>query len=542
MRFYILTALMLLGFTFFSSETKAQISHKSGEILFQPIENQSPEAVINAIFGNSFRGKEKFSVEKIASNYRIYRFSFDTTRFDEKELLKKFRLTPSVLAAQFNHIVKKRNETPNDSLYKKQWNMTKIGAPSVWSRTKGGTTACGDTIVVAVLDIGFDITHPDLAPNIWKNALEIPNNNRDDDRNGFVDDFAGLNVFTKNDKHGLDNHGTQCAGIIGAVGNNQRGVSGINWNVKLLILSGLRAEEDIIIAYDYALNLRKKFNQTGGREGAFVAVTSASIGFEGNSARPENFPIYCSVFNKLGLEGILNVGSAANTSQDINTLGDIPSLCPSEDLIVVTRTNDRDSLALTSGFNEKHVDLAAPGQDILSTGTRNSYVSESGNSFATPLVAGAVALLYSVQKDTLCRLMKKQPIIAKQIVKDALWLGLDRLPTLKGKTVTGGRLNLEKSYTLLENWAQNQLDLVPRFSNVVDKNLKLVIQAPNNTQAEVVIMNTMGQVIGQQKIEKTTFLTAEMPINTEGYAAGIYFIAIKSDNKFIATRKIVIAR
>ncbi|NJN34559.1 MAG: S8 family serine peptidase [Saprospiraceae bacterium] len=542
MRFSISTVFLLISFTFFSAETKAQISHKSGEILFQTLENQSPESVITAIFGNSFRTKERFSVEKIANNYRIYRFTFDPEQFDEKELLNKFRRVPSVLAAQFNHIVKKRNETPNDSLYRKQWNMAKIGAPSVWSRTTGGTTACGDTIVVAVLDVGFDISHPDLAPNIWKNPLEIPNNNRDDDRNGFIDDFAGVNITTRNDKHALDDHGTQCAGIIGAVGNNQRGVSGVNWNVKLLIMSGLRTESDLVEAYEYALNLRKKFNQTGGREGAFIAVTSASLGFEGNDARPENFPIYCNVFNKLGLEGILNVGSAANTNKDINVLGDIPSLCPSEELIVVTNTTDRDSLSLLSGFSEKHVDIAAPGRDILSTGIRNSYKTDSGTSFAAPLVAGAIALLFSVQEDTLCRLMKKQPILAKQIVKDALWLGVDKLSVLRGKTVTGGRLNLEKSYNLLDTWAQNQLSLLSGSNTVIDKKVNLLIQAPNDTQAEILIMNAVGQVVGQQKIEKKSFLTAEISVNTEGYAAGVYFVVIKSENKFIATRKIVVAR
>jgi subtilisin family serine protease len=120
---------------------------------------------------------------------------------------------------------------PNDTYYAQQWAPAKMQLPDVWDNTfgTGGSTSDGDDIVVAVIDGGFDLNHNDL--NFWKNTNEIPGNGIDDDHNGYVDDFDGWNAYTHTGSIGVNSHGTHVAGIIGAIGNNGRGVSGVNWNV-----------------------------------------------------------------------------------------------------------------------------------------------------------------------------------------------------------------------------------------------------------------------------------------------------------------------
>src|SRR5690606_1454004 len=110
------------------------------------------------------------------------------------------------------------------------------------------------------------------------NHGEIPGDGIDNDQNGYTDDYLGLNVQTDNDQHASDVHGTAVAGIIGAQGGNQKGVCGINWNVKLLLISGIERESDIIEGYQYATALRNTYRNSGGTQGAFVVATSLSAG------------------------------------------------------------------------------------------------------------------------------------------------------------------------------------------------------------------------------------------------------------------------
>ncbi|MBK8505002.1 MAG: hypothetical protein IPL46_23990 [Saprospiraceae bacterium] len=140
-------------------------------------------------FGN------RSDINVIAPRKSIYKFTFETQ--DElqaaKDLLEQ---DARVELVQYNYKLKRRggNITPNDPLFGQQWNLNKIGLTNLWERTTGGQTPCGDTIVIAVFDYGFDQDHEDLQNLIWTNKGEIPNNNFDDDQNGYKDDYAGLNL------------------------------------------------------------------------------------------------------------------------------------------------------------------------------------------------------------------------------------------------------------------------------------------------------------------------------------------------------------
>ncbi|MCB0680027.1 MAG: S8 family serine peptidase, partial [Saprospiraceae bacterium] len=114
-----------------------------------------------------------------------------------------------------------------------------IDATEAWDHTTGGLTPAGDTIVVAVIDDGTDPDHPDLAANLWRNYAEIPYNNIDDDDNGYIDDHWGWNVSAGIDLVQFGSHGVKVSGLIGAVGDNQTGIAGVNWDVKILNVVGI---------------------------------------------------------------------------------------------------------------------------------------------------------------------------------------------------------------------------------------------------------------------------------------------------------------
>jgi len=139
--------------------------------------------------------------------------------------------------------------TPNDPAYINQADMNLIGMPAAWDITTGGVTAEGDTIVVAVIDQGFQVDHEDLVDNIWLNHFEIPGDGIDNDLNGYTDDHRGYSVVTDNDAHTVNSHGTSVCGIIGARGNNGKGAAGVNWHVKLMLVSGADFESRVIESY-----------------------------------------------------------------------------------------------------------------------------------------------------------------------------------------------------------------------------------------------------------------------------------------------------
>lgn len=202
------------------------------------------------------------------------------------------RQFPEIIQIQKNLALQSRNGLePNDPLYPLQWQYKNTGAngglsgadlqaPAAWGITTGGVTAAGDTIVVAVIDNGINPAHADLASNLWKNRAEIPNDGIDNDQNGYVDDYAGWNVFSSNDQiqGSTTLHGSAVSGIIGASGNNGTGISGVNWNVKMMFVAAGNTLAEALAAYDYVIQARSRYNETNGASGAFVVAVNASWG------------------------------------------------------------------------------------------------------------------------------------------------------------------------------------------------------------------------------------------------------------------------
>lgn len=377
---------------------------------------------------------------KLSKTAKIWLLTFNSDNISLDKVMTFLNRSKSVLYVSPNRKVTLRS-IPNDTLYSSQWQHDAIQSESAWDITTGGTTADGSDIVVALIESADLKNHEDLKDNHWINTNEIPNNSMDDDGNGYIDDYNGWNVSTLNDNIGSSSHGTSCAGIMGAKGNNTTGVTGINWDLKIMNIAGYTTpftEANIIASYDYALNARLLWNSTNGAEGAFVVATNSSWGINGGQAA--DYPIWCDFYNTLGEAGILSVNSTTNLDQNIDINGDMPSTCNSEYLISVTATDAQDKIDF-AGFGTQHVDVAAPGSLIYTTGPNNTYITTSGTSFASPLTSGLIGLMYSIPCPSLESLAKANPSGTALEVKASLLNGVDKSLHLQAKTSSGGRIN-----------------------------------------------------------------------------------------------------
>lgn len=435
----ILLFLLLLNF-----HTRAQIcDFKKGELLVQFYTDKSLNYYKNL--------SQDYFFEPVSEDWNIYLLKFDSTKFDTKSVLTTFQNNPNVTKVQYNHVVSYRSVIPNDPRFSQwQWNLDLLGLTDAWDFTKGGITAVGDSIVVAVIDGGCDIFHEDLSQNIYVNHNEIPEDNIDNDQNGYVDDYFGWQVVNGNDQHLPNSHGTSVSGIIGAVGDNAIGMTGMNWNVKLMIISAdeqnLLLESNIIKAYRYVLDQKRLYRETNGQKGAFVVAVNLSAGVDFGKAA--DFPIWCSIYDSLGQEGILSSGAVMNDGINIDEKGDIPSVCSSPFHITVTNTTRYDALDLNSAFGSKHLDLGAPGA-VYATRPNNTYNVFGGTSGAAPQVSAAVALLAAYPDSAWAKKLKDFPETTALEMKSLILNGVDKVTALQGISQSGGRLNVSNAMSLL---------------------------------------------------------------------------------------------
>ncbi len=319
---------------------------------------------------------------------------------------------------------------PNDPRFSEQWALSNDGenggtqgadirAVGAWATTTGS-----NKVVVAVLDSGVDYTHPDLVNNIWHRPGNIE---QYADRNlGVIDDIHGYNALD-NDGDPMDGngHGTHCAGIIGAEGGNNEGITGVNWSVQIMPLkfmdaSGSGTTKDAIEAINYVIDRRQA--------GVNVRIISASWGSTQKSRALQD------VIRKAYDEGILFVAAAGNASVDNDKSPHYPSSYDLGNVISVAALDRNDQLTSFSNFGAKTVQLGAPGKDILSTWLNHEYRSASGTSMATPVVAGVAALV-----------LANDPQLTVDELRQNLLSSVDTLAGLKTRLATGGRINAAKA-------------------------------------------------------------------------------------------------
>ena len=377
---------------------------------------------------------------QLSKRLNIWLFEINDNKELREDKMRRLNANADVRVIQNNHTnITLREAIPDDPFFGQQWAPAIMNLPQAWEEfTTGGVTATGDTIVVAVIDGGADWTHEDL--NCWENAHEIPNNGIDDDGNGYIDDFHGWNAYNHNGYVGSNNHGTHVSGIIGAVGNNGKGVCGVNWNVKIMPIGGSSSNESIVVeAYSYVLEMRARYNETDGEEGAFIVATNSSFGVDyGN---PDDYPIWCSMYDEMGNVGILSCGAGPNMNVNVDVVGDVPSACPGNYLIGITNTTSSDEKYGNAGYGVNNIDLGAPGTSIYSTLPNNNYSNMTGTSMATPQVSGTIALMYAALPEEMMIACKNDPANFCLSVRHHLLNGADHLPSLDGLVASGRRLN-----------------------------------------------------------------------------------------------------
>ena len=287
-----------------------------------------------------------------------------------------------------------------------------IGAKQAWQTTVGSRTGP----IVAVIDSGVDITHPDLKDNIFVNKGEIPGNGIDDDGNGVIDDVNGYNAAADSNNPSDDNgHGTHVSGTIGAVGNNGKGVTGVNQQAQILPVRFLAADgsgntADAIKSLVYA-------SRTGAR------IVNNSWG--GNKYNQ-------LVFDAMADSKALFVCAAGNEAYDNDLRPVYPANYELDNIISVTAHDRKNEFPKFANRGETTVELAAPGVDINSTLPKNKYGLLSGTSMATPHVAGAAALIATAS-----------PGITNEELKFRLMQNLEELPEQFGsRIISGGRLHV----------------------------------------------------------------------------------------------------
>jgi thermitase len=319
---------------------------------------------------------------------------------------------------------------PNDPFFEEQWALSNNGnnggkanadvaALKAWLKTQGS-----DKVVVAVLDTGVDYTHADLVENIWHRPENVPQYK--DDELGTFNDAVGFNAANnQSDPMDENGHGTHCAGIIGAEGDNSEGIAGVNWKVRIMPLKflgrgGFGTTKDAIEAINYAIDRK--------RNGVNIKVISASWGSPAYSKALED------TIRAAGDEGILFVAAAGNngTSNDKNP--HFPSNFALPNVISVAALDRSDQLASFSNFGIKTVHVAAPGKDILSTWLNDDYREASGTSMATPYVSGVAALV-----------LASEPNLSVGKLRERLLKSVDKIAALNGQIESGGRINAAKA-------------------------------------------------------------------------------------------------
>ncbi len=319
---------------------------------------------------------------------------------------------------------------PNDPMFAEQWALQNTGqnggkanadmsAVKAWEKTKGTKK-----VIIAVLDSGVDYTHQDLVTNIWTRPDSVPAY-KDDELGKFNDEHGFNSAENSADPMDENGHGTHCAGIIGAEGNNDEGIAGINWKTEIMPLKflgkgGFGSTKNAIEAINYVIDRKQ--------HGVNVRIISASWGSTAYSKALED------VIRKAGDAGVLFVAASGNSSENADFRPHYPSGYALDNVISVAALDRNDQLASFSNYGVKSVDLGAPGKDIISTWLKGQYREASGTSMATPYVSGVAGLI-----------LASDPNMSLAKLREKLLNSVDKLDSLAGKTVTGGRINAAKA-------------------------------------------------------------------------------------------------
>ena len=356
-----------------------------------------------------------------------------------KDLVSRLSRRPEVAYAEPNYIVRAL-DVPTDPHFPQLWGLENVGQPvngglpgtagadisavAAWDVSTGSAAT-----VVAVIDTGIDYTHPDLAPNVWSAPASF-SVTIGGARITCAAGTHGFNAITKTcDPMDDHDHGSHVSGTIGAAGNNDVGVVGVNWTtsiigVKFLSAEGSGTTADAIDAIEFLIQAKAVFAETGG---ANVRVLSNSWGDTDFSQA------LLDEILRANDNDMLFVAAAGNSGVPNELFPTYPASYNAPNIIAVAATDNADRRAWFSNYGASTVHLGAPGVDILSTTIGNTYKFFNGTSMATPHVSGAAALVLS------------RCSLGTADLKGELLNSVDPVAGLDGFTITGGRLNVNSA-------------------------------------------------------------------------------------------------
>lgn len=391
-----------------------------------------------------------------------------STPEDLTDTANSFAACPEVITAEPNYLISSM-QISKDAYSNTQWALENTGSYRSYNHGSGKKTSstqgvdlniapawlvynmkkgAQNEVVVAIIDTGVDVDHEDLSQNIWVNPGEIPDDGIDNDGNGYIDDINGWDFYNNDatlyssvydsstntnssDPEDNDDHGTHCAGIIGAVSNNKIGIAGVasNINVKIMPLKieggakGNGTISDAIKAIKYAEKMGAK-------------VCNISWGSGLNSS---------SLEQAIRESSMLFVAAAGNTGTNNNSSPVYPASYDLDNIISVTFIDADGTLTALSNYGSKTVDLAAPGYDILSTTVGNSYGVMSGSSMAVPHVSALAAMAYASDSH-----------LYPSNVRKLILNHTTSLSELKGKVIHAGIPNAKVLVTSLNKLKQDK--------------------------------------------------------------------------------------
>jgi len=440
---------------------------------------------------NQVLGKNQFTMEKFRY---ISSALIHSDTLTVEELIATLSTQDGIVSVSPNYLGHFTGAT-NDAYYDSLWAIENRGqnggtpdadidAKEAWDIAKGSKD-----IVAVVMDTGVDYTHSDLQANMWDgSAFGFPHHGYD-----FLE--------SDNDPMPSDDHGTHVAGIIGATGNNHEGVVGVAYGVSLMNLRiGSFYEEvkisNILHAIQFMID---KINKG-------VNIVSVNMSFGFNTIAGDELDVFKKAIKMLQGKGVIVCAAAGNSSTNNDMKPLYPASYTFDNVITVAASNRNDTLSGFSSYGLRSVDLAAPGESILSTVRDGEYTLFDGTSMATPQVTGAIALVASY--------FGKESVAQRRV---RILSHVDPIASLSGKVATGGRLNLYKALGGGETNTTHQTTWTTgAYDNNEDRNQTLRIKDAKNLTVKIVgetekrydfiyIYNANGQQIQKLdgKINKT---------------------------------------
>jgi subtilisin family serine protease len=447
--FYIVSVLVIILVGAFASQVRKLQKQLPSSVRIIPPESKSRKDVAQTGIEDNAAGMRAELLVKFRTGIAGERINQITSRFNDQvqdeiesvtgltaiddrddadaaEVAAQYRLLPEVEYAEPNYEIAIDQNVQNgnskrveDSRQAEQWAFTHIGVPEAWARTKGS-----GGIVVGVLNSGIEYTHIGLSNNIWTRPPEMmPYHDQD---LGTIDDVHGYNaVANDGDPTDENGHGTAAAGIIGAHCENGPRICGLSPQVAIIPLKFINAGGfgyvgDAVEAINYAINRKR------------AGVNLRLINVSWDLAEPSR--ALADVIRAAYDVGILFVVSSGSAGTDNDASPRYPANYRIGNIISVAATNRSDALGQFSNYGVKSVQIAAPGEDILTTTLGNEYQLRSGTAMAASMVSGIAALALATHPDA-----------SVDQLRSLLLESVDKLQGLRGKVSAGGRINAMKA-------------------------------------------------------------------------------------------------